>query len=330
MRTVFKRLTLSAYLAVAVGAAHTTHAGVLPNVAQPKADKSTFNYGLQATKLAGDWYVIAGANDDFSIENGCNIINTGFLLKDGKAVVINTGTSRLYGEQQRALIESLGPKVSIEQVIALNLHPDYFMGNQAYDPEVLAATAITTRGIRAEGPSYEDNLYRLCGDWMKATEMVAPTQTIEPEAVNTLLGKGVQVLELEGHTDSDLVIFDKENGVLWAGGLVFHQRIITTPHATLKPWLESLKVLKALKPKVVIPSHGPVGWGSAAIDETIDFVQWLDGHLTSAAEAGLTMNELLKLGVPTRFQGFAAYPAEYLRNITHLYPKYEKAVMQGF
>lgn len=302
----------------------------LPNVALPQADKATLDYGLKATKLAGDWYVIAGANDDFSIANGCNIINTGFLFKDGKVVVINTGTSRLYGEQQRQLIDGITNNAPVEEVIALNLHPDYFMGNQAYDASTLAATKKTIAGITAEGPSYEDNLYRLCGDWMKATEMVAPALEIKPDEKALLLGKPVEIMELAGHTSSDLVVYDRASGVLWAGGLVFHKRIITTPHATLKPWLDSLKKLKALKPKVVIPSHGPVAWGSGAIDETIDFVQWLDGHLTEAAEQGLTMNELIQMGVPERFRGFAAYPAEYLRNLTHLYPKYEKAVMGSF
>lgn len=38
----------------------------LPNVAKPTPNKSTLDYGLKATRLAGGWYVIAGANDDFS------------------------------------------------------------------------------------------------------------------------------------------------------------------------------------------------------------------------------------------------------------------------
>ena len=79
----------------------------LPNVAKPTPDKATLDYGLKATKLAGGWYVIAGANDDFSQANGCNIINTGFYMDDSGVYVINTGTSRIYGEQQRTLINSV-------------------------------------------------------------------------------------------------------------------------------------------------------------------------------------------------------------------------------
>ena len=62
------------------------------------------DYRLQARPLAPDVYVVEGANADFSPANGCNIINTGFIVTDAGVLVVNTGPSRLYGEQLRALI----------------------------------------------------------------------------------------------------------------------------------------------------------------------------------------------------------------------------------
>ena len=193
----------------------------LPNVAKPTPEKATLNYGLKATKLAGGWYVIAGANDDFSQANGCNIINTGFYIDEAGVVVINTSTSRIYGEQQRALIDSISKGKPIQQVIALNLHPDYFLGNQAYPKEALAATKLTIQGIKAEAALYETNLYRLCGDWMKGTESVFPSQILTAGNPLRFGSKAIQSIELKGHTDSDLVLFDPDSKVMWAGGLVF-------------------------------------------------------------------------------------------------------------
>ncbi len=302
----------------------------LPNVAKPTPNKSTLDYGLKATRLAGGWYVIAGVNDDFSQANGCNIINTGFYVDEAGVYVINTGTSRIYGEQQRALIDSVSKSKPVKQVVALNLHPDYFLGNQAYPQESLAATKLTIQGIKAEAALYETNLYRLCGDWMKGTESVFPAQTIVPGKLKALGDKPIETLELKGHTDSDLVVFDPESKVMWAGGLVFYKRIVTTPHAQLKPWIESLRKLQAMKPKVVVPSHGPVSWGTEAIDQTLDYLSWLDKRLTDAANLGEEMNDVMKQGAPERFQNFAAYPAEFYRNVTNLYPLYEKQALGGF
>jgi quinoprotein relay system zinc metallohydrolase 1 len=302
----------------------------LPNVAQSDPSKTSLNYGLKATRLAGGWYVIAGANDDFSQENGCNIINTGFYMDDSGVYVINTGTSRIYGEQQRALIDSISKNKPIRQVVALNLHPDYFLGNQAYPKDALAATKVTIQGIKAEAALYETNLYRLCGDWMKGTESVFPTNTISPASLGNWGNKTIQAIELKGHTDSDLVLFDPESKLMWAGGLVFYKRIVTTPHAKLKPWIASLKKLQTMKPKVVVPSHGPVSWGSEAIDQTLDYLTWLDKRLTDAAAMGEELNEVMRKGAPERFRSFAAYPAEFYRNVTNLYPTYEKEALGGF
>lgn len=324
-----RRLRNLALAVVACSTALHAHAE-LPNIAKPTPDKSTLDYGLKATKLAGGWYVIAGSNDDFSQANGCNIINTGFFMDDSGVYVINTGTSRIYGEQQRALIDSVSKNKPVKQVVALNLHPDYFLGNQAYPKESLAATKLTIQGIKAEAALYETNLYRLCGDWMKGTESVFPAQTIAPGGLKNFGSKSIETLELKGHTDSDLVVFDPESKVMWAGGLVFYKRIVTTPHARLKPWIESLKKLQAMKPKVVVPSHGPVSWGTEAIEQTLDYLSWLDKRLSNAAAAGEEMNDVMRKGAPERFQNFAAYPAEFYRNVTNLYPAYEKAALGGF
>ena len=85
----------------------------------------SLDYKLIPRKIASDTYVIEGANDDFSRANGCNIINTGFILTKAGVVVVNTGPSKLYGEQQRKAIAAI-TKQPISMVLNLNLHPDYF------------------------------------------------------------------------------------------------------------------------------------------------------------------------------------------------------------
>jgi hypothetical protein len=40
------------------------------------------------------------------------------------------------------------------------------------------------------------------------------------------------------------------------------------------------------------------------------------------------MNELLRAPVPTEFRGWAAFDTEYVRNVAHLYPRYERAVLR--
>ena len=72
--------------------------------ARAAPDPATLDYRLQPRQIAPGTWVIEGAVADFRPANGCNIINTAFIATGDGVIVINTGPSRLYGEQQRRAI----------------------------------------------------------------------------------------------------------------------------------------------------------------------------------------------------------------------------------
>ncbi len=289
-------------------------------------DAATLDYRLSARAVAPGVYVVEGANEDFSRANGCNIINTGFIVGDDGVLVVNTGPSRRYGEQLRALVAKTTPR-PVKQVLHLNLHPDYFLGNQAFADVPRLATAATRRGMQAEAKAYEDNLYRLCGDWMKGTEALLPDREIAAGPV-ALAGRRLELRELGGHTDSDLVLVDRDSGVVFAGGLVFVDRIPTTPHARLADWQRSLDALAGQPYQVLVPSHGPVVRDARGVDQTRRYLQWLDRSFSAAAQRGLDLVEVMALPVPPEFRAWAAFATEYPRNVVHLYPGYEARTLQ--
>jgi quinoprotein relay system zinc metallohydrolase 1 len=292
----------------------------------PRVDAQRLDYRLAARELASGVYVVEGANADFDpARNGCNIINTGFIATGAGVVVVNTGPSRAYGEQLRQLIARTTPE-PVVLVVHLNLHPDYFLGNQAFSDVPLRATAAAAAGMAREGKAYEDNLYRLCGDWMKGTERRLPAADLQP-GVLRIGTREFELRELKGHTDSDLVLIDRRSGVVFAGGLVFADRLPTTPHADPKAWLASLDAVEGLQAKHLVPSHGPVDRGLTGIGQTRSYLRWLDGSFTQWADQGWEMAEVLQAPVPEAYRGWAAWPAEYVRTVAHLYGRYERAAL---
>jgi quinoprotein relay system zinc metallohydrolase 1 len=295
---------------------------------------ATLDYQLQPRVLAEGVYVVEGINADFSPKNGCNIINTGFIVTNAGVLVINTGPSRLYGEQLRQAIARVTPK-PVVKVLHLNLHPDYFLGNQAFADVERYATASTRAGIGREAASYEDNLFKLCGDWMKGTQTLAPNMDVSPGT--WMLGeRRFELRSYQGHTDSDLVLLDVQTGVVFAGGLAFSQRVPTTPHADIAAWQSSLRSLEAdipavlgSQPKVFVPSHGPVRGDMGAIAQTRDYLTWIDATLSRSASQGLEMTEVLGTTIPSVFAAWAAIDTEYVRNVVHLYPRYESKVLRS-
>ncbi len=325
MRLCWHHLAAAAAAVVALAACTAA-------LAQPRADASRLDYRLQARALAPGVWVVEGDNEDFSVANGCNIINTGFIATGAGVLVINTGTSRRYGEQLRALIARTTPE-PVAQVLHLNLHPDYFLGNQAFADVPRLATPLTRAGMAREAGAYETNLYRLCGDWMKGTEALLPDRDLQVPADGRwrLGSREFELREWQGHTASDLVLVDRSSGVVFAGGLVFAQRVPTTPHADVPAWRRSLAAFQQAVPagRTVVPSHGPVHQDGRGADQTRRFLDWLDSSFSRHAQQGLDMNEVLRAGVPDEFRGWAAFATEYVRNVAHLYPRYERAAMDA-
>jgi quinoprotein relay system zinc metallohydrolase 1 len=231
----------------------------------------------------------------------------------------------LYGEQQRAALTRVTTQPVIK-VVGLNLHPDYFLGNQAWGDVPTAALPGSRMGMQAEGKAYEDNLYRLCGDWMRGTEFRPSRENIQTGRFDWG-GHALEWVRLQGHTDDDLVLIDRTTRVLFAGGLVFADRVPTVPHAHLERWIASLQVIRQWitqgQVKTVVPSHGPVHTGTHGVDQTLDWLQWLHTRMQTSASQGLDISEVLRLPIPERFAHWAALRPEYVRNVTTLYPRYE-------
>lgn len=299
--------------------------GALIGSSAGAVDLARLDYQLKPRQIAQATWVIEGAVDDFSRANGCNIINTAMVSTTAGTLVINTGPSRLYGEQQRAALSRLTSQ-PVKKVVSLNLHPDYFLGNQAWGDAPTAALPGSRAGMQAEGKAYEDNLYRLCGDWMRGTEFRPSREDIQPGRFDWG-GHAMEWVRLQGHTDDDLVLIDRTTGVLFAGGLVFADRVPTVPHAHLARWMASLQAMRQWitqgQVKTVVPSHGPVHTGTHGVDQTLDWLQWLHTRMQTSAAQGLDLSEVLRLPIPERFARWAALRPEYARNVTTLYPRYE-------
>lgn len=313
IRPFLRRLALAASLA----AVSTVALSTVAFAAGP------LSYDLTPTRVGPDTYVFVGSTEHFTRANGGNILNAGFIVTSDGVIVIQTGPSRRYGEEMRAAIRRVTDK-PIRKVFISNLHPDYFLGAQAFTDVPIAALPGTIAGIQEEGHGIADNMYRLVGDWMRGTEVVVPTEPVFGSTV-VFGDHRLRLIPLNGHTAADLALFDETTGILFTGGVVFCDRTPTTPHADVVAWLKELDALDALDDvRLVVPNHGHIRPDKACVGQTRDWLIWLDGTLRAAVEAGLDMTDALELPIPDRFAGLDVLRAEYRRSVAHLWPKIER------
>ncbi|MEO0423312.1 MAG: quinoprotein relay system zinc metallohydrolase 1 [Pseudomonadota bacterium] len=298
---------------------------VVACAAQAQQADDRYAYTLDATQIAdGTWWV-AGEIEHFTMANGGRIANLGFISTSVGTVVIDTGTSLAHGKALRALIEQTVDS-PIVRVFNTHQHPDHVLGNGAFADVPIEALAATRDGLRENGGALLDNVYRMLGPWMRGTELQLPTAEATPRTM-TLGDHELEILAFDGHTDGDLVIYDRTTGVLFCGDLCFHQRAPTTPDADIDRWLATLRALDALGAKQIVPGHGPIiGAEDSALRLNADYLEWLDGLVRAAVEEGRLMPELMEQPLPARFGPISSPRAEYARSIMHLYPLYEAAL----
>ncbi len=289
--------------------------------------RAELDYRLEPRQIAEDTWLLEGGTENFSRDNGGNIVNTGFIVTEAGVLVIDTGPSKRYGQALREAIAGTTGKPVI-QVLLTHHHPDHVLGNQAFADVPIGALAGTTELLRQQGDAMAENLYRLVGDWMRGTEVVLPNRTLEP-GVLEIGGHRLRLLALAGHTGADLAIFDERTGVLFAGDLVFYQRALTTPNSPgLQVWLKDLDRLQALPWRLVVPGHGPVASSAVPFTQMRDYLGWLHQLLSDGAARGDDMAELIRAPIPARFAAISLTRYELIRSVSHLYPSYERKQMQ--
>ncbi|PZP02392.1 quinoprotein relay system zinc metallohydrolase 1 [Pseudomonas sp. NFPP10] len=289
--------------------------------------RANLDYSLKPRQIAAGTWLLEGSTDNFAKANGGNIVNSGFIVTDSGVVVIDSGPSKRYGEALRRAIAATTDKPVI-QLLLTHHHPDHVLGNQAFGDVPIGALAGTSDLLRQQGEAMAENMYRMVGDWMRGTEVVLPTQVLEP-GVLEVGGHRLRLLGLSGHTGADLAILDENTGVLFAGDLVFYERALTTPNSPgLGVWLEDLDTLQALPWKLIVPGHGPVATDARPFAQMRDYLGWLDGLMRDGAAQGDDMAEMIRRPIPERFAGISLTRYELIRSVSHLYPRYERQRLQ--
>ena len=279
------------------------------------------HYDIRPEKVADGVWIVRGADEAIAFANGGAIANAAILATDAGPVLFDCGPSLAYARQLSALAQRLVGK-PVARVFISHLHPDHAMGAAAFDPTIVAALPATHKDLERDGNGFSDAMYRLLADWMRGTNVVLPGATAT-EGPLEIGGRRLRLIAAQGHSSGDLALLDEATATLITGDLVFHNRAPATPHADLAAWRASLDRLAGIPHRLLIPGHGPVSEGNAAIDQTRDWLVWLEATLRGAVADGLDMAEAGELPIPERFAEVKMARYELQRSVSHFYARYE-------
>jgi glyoxylase-like metal-dependent hydrolase (beta-lactamase superfamily II) len=286
---------------------------------------------MQAERVGPHSYFVQGLPGAASSANQGFMSNAGFVVTRDGVVVFDALGSPPLAEKMLGLIRKI-TRQPIRRVIVSHYHADHFYGLQVFK----AAGAEIWVHRRAEGATRtEEAAQRLAQrkealfPWVDDNTQLLEADRFLGDETGFELGGLHFSLRYVGpaHSREDLAMLVKEDGVLYAGDLVFRGRVPFVGDADSRAWIASLDKLIAFNPKVLIPGHGaPSRNPRIDLVFTRDYLTYLRSQMGQAARNFIPFDEAYE---QTDWSKYRAMPAFDEANRANAYNQYLRLEQEG-
>ena len=243
---------------------------------------------MQAKSVTANVYYVQGLPEIGSSANQNFISNAGFVVTSEGVVVIDALGSPELARRLMAEIRKVTSK-PIHTVVLTHYHADHIYGTQVFKD---AGARIMAHGAAREYLTSETARLRLESSrqelwpWVDENTRLVPADEWLSEAKTFSVG-GVR-FEVQpvgpSHTAEDLVVYLPQQKVLFAGDLVFRNRIPFVGQADSRHWMEAMQSLLKIDARWVVPGHGPISTEAKAdMTMTRDYLIYLRETMGRAA-----------------------------------------------
>ena len=167
-------------------------------------------------------------------------------------------------------IKAIVDQLTDKPVLVLNTHShfDHIGGNYQFETILSPSTKFSisnSKGNNSQIIKTEVSTEALCKDLPKGVtqknHVIKPysiTSEIKDGDIIDLGGRKVEILQIPGHTDDSVALFEEESGYLWTGDSFYEGPIwLWFPETDLPAYHQSISRLAALVPqlKALFPAH---------------------------------------------------------------------------
>ncbi|HRH79978.1 MAG TPA: MBL fold metallo-hydrolase [Thiobacillaceae bacterium] len=280
---------------------------------------------VKAIRLSGHSYYVPGLSGAASPENEGFMSNAGFVVTPAGVVVFDTlGTPTL----ARAMLDEIRKVTDapIRRVIVSHYHADHYYGIQVFKDagaEIWAHRGgkgtIHTDAARERFEQRKDVLKPWVSDALQ--RFYEADLWLDGDTDFELGGLHFRLRHVgPAHSAEDMAMLVAEDGVLYAGDLVFKGRVPFVGDADSKLWLAALDKLLALEPMILVPGHGAAS--DTPRDDLIltrDYLRFLRAEMGKAVAELVPFDEAYAATDWSRYENMPAFPEANRRNAYNTY-----------
>jgi len=213
--------------------------------------------GFDVREVANGVFVHFGRNLALDAPGHDDIANIGFVVGTRCVAVIDSGGSVRIGRALRASIKQR-TQVPICFVINTHVHVDHVLGNAAFVSD--RPRFVGHSGLRAAMTLSRDFFLKQYAndlDQPPSQDQIPGPDLLVDDTLDLDIGARHLSLKAwpEAHTNADLTVLDLATGTLWAGDLLFRERLPALD-GSAPGWLAVLDRFGTLNARLVIPGHG--------------------------------------------------------------------------
>jgi cyclase len=268
----------------------------------PKPVEAITGDKAEFKKIAEDVYAFVGKLND---------ANAMVVVTEQGVVVVDTGNNPPETRILRKFIQSVTSQ-PVRYVVITQNHGDHTGGTPLFSPP---ATVVVHDRVAKDWAALKGYQVK---SWQKrfperaeALKGVAPLDTVVSFSDRMTLHVGGKVIELiyvdDTYNPGDLAVWLPESAVMHAGFVGYRERHPDIrpdySHGTTAGMLKQLDVLSALKPKVVVPAHGPLG-DVTHLHALTDYLLLARQKVRTMMQTGMSLDAIEKRFDMKEFEGW--------------------------
>jgi glyoxylase-like metal-dependent hydrolase (beta-lactamase superfamily II) len=241
---------------------------------------------MQAQRLSPHVWMLQGGSALGSAENRNFISNAGFIVTPKGVVVVDALGSPALAREMLQVIKRITPQ-PVTHVVLTHYHADHIYGLQVLKA---AGARIVAHAAAREYLNSDTAALRLKASIQEGlvepgTQLVPADEWISGETRLNVGGLELLLIPVgPAHTPEDLSVWVADDGLLFAGDLVFRGRVPFVGQADSRRWVASLDKLLTRPAKIVVPGHGPASTEALQdLLQTRDYIAYLRATMGRAA-----------------------------------------------